>query len=138
MLETIICSTWLVPKTVFLSVLLTIAPAFVPEIDLVFAIGSAGRDASQTYQKMKDTVVSIVNKYGIEKVNYGVVTYGNTASVSQGFESVFPNSEALTSFVDSLPRKSGGLALDKALREVRRVFDSSAVFIKPSLPPYNS
>lgn len=98
-------------------------------MDLVFAIGSASRDASETYQKMKDVVVSIINKYGIDKVHYSVVTYGNTASISQGFESSFPSAEALTSFVRSLPRKSGGLAIDKALREAKKAFDSPKVLV---------
>ena len=95
---------------------------------MVFAIGSASRDAPETYNKMKDTIISIIDRYGISKIHYAIITYGNTASISQGFESSFPTAEDLTNFVKSLPRKSGGLAVDKALGEAKKAFDSPAVF----------
>ena len=50
-------------------------------MDLVFAVNAAPRDSVRMFKKIKDIIKAIIDKYGTERVHYGLVVYGDIALV---------------------------------------------------------
>lgn len=102
-------------------------PTRVPKIDLGFAIGSASSDASNTLQQMKNIVKGIADKYGTDKIHYGLITFDDDASIKLPFSTRISSPERLKSFIDSLPAITGGPAIDKALEAAVVLFEGRGV-----------
>ena len=98
----------------------------IPKLDLRFAISIGSSDADANLQKIKDTMKSIIDRYGKSDIRYSFVLFGDDPS-----ERVrFPESDRLTidllkDRIDRFPRISGA-ALDKALEETKRTFEDTA------------
>ncbi|KAJ7393300.1 hypothetical protein OS493_006269 [Desmophyllum pertusum] len=102
-------------------------PTKIAKVDLGFAIGVASRDASNTLQHMKDIIKSIVDKYGTDKVHYGLITFDNKASIKIPFSSRIDSAASLKSLIDSVPVTTGGPAVDKALEAAITLFGGEGV-----------
>jgi len=100
-----------------------------PEIDLAFALSSTSASFTETYKLMKDTINTIVNDYGIEKIHYSIIVFGASPKTFVQFSEKFPNSKNLVAFISALPRRSGGPSLDEALKEGRKLFQNQ--FARP-------
>ncbi len=95
------------------------------DLDLAFAISAnAALDSAENFRKMKDIIDWVINKYGVGKIQYGVVVFGNTPSVKVSFTQPF-NDEQLKTIIENTAQNTGGSNLEKALDEVQRLFDSS-------------
>lgn len=95
------------------------------DLDLAFAISAnAALDANENFNKMKDIIDWVLNKYGVGKIQYGVVVFGNTPSVKVRFTQPV-SEEKLKTILQNTARNTGGANLEKALDEVQRLFDSS-------------
>lgn len=101
--------------------------ASVPELDLVFAIAATSSDGEEIYKLMKSTIQSIITNYGVEKIQYGIIHYGDISSTQVKFGAKFPSLENFKSFIDSLPRYFGGRGVDKALVQADQLFKGAAV-----------
>ena len=80
----------------------------VPEIDLAFAISATASDADETFTRIKNTTKYIVNKYGTEKIHYGLLVFGTTPTVARGFSRDVFSKEDMIMLLDNIPRSSTG------------------------------
>ena len=48
---------------------------FAPEVDLLFAVSATTRNASETLRTMKDTLIYIINTYGVGNIRYVFVSF---------------------------------------------------------------
>ena len=95
-----------------------------PDIDLVFALSAAAVDADDTFDKIKDTVDTIIKQYGRDKIRYALMTFGDTASVVVDF-SDGRGKEALRATVQQLRRPNGEPDVERALKEAEKLFDNA-------------
>lgn len=79
-----------------------------PEIDLAFAISATASDADDTFLRIKDTTKYIVNKYGTEKIHYGLLVFGTMPSRGRGFSREMISQDDLISLLNAVPRSSTG------------------------------
>ena len=75
---------------------------------------------------MKDTISAIIGEYGLEKIDYGLIVFGDTASIKIQF-SDFSNMNDLLRYLSFIPKRRSGASLDEALREAESLFTASAV-----------
>ena len=99
----------------------------IPEIDLTFALSATSTSAENTYPLMKEAVKMIINRYGVNKIHYSVIVYGNVVTTRVSFADKIPRPEDLKTLIEALPEVNGGSSLGKALKEANRVFDGSGV-----------
>ena len=97
----------------------------VPETDIGFAISANAADSSTSFKKMKDTINSVIEKYGQARIRYSVIVFGSSPSVKVSFSDLHPSDLGLMSFVAALPR-SRGSNLAKTLEEVKNLFERNA------------
>ena len=98
----------------------------VSEIDLGFLISANAVSADENFQKIKDVINEIIDQYGKERLRYSVIVFGDTPSVKVRFNEIYQTEERLKRFVDTLPKPTGAPALDKALEEAKKLFESEA------------
>ena len=93
---------------------------------MIFALSSTAASAEKTFLLMKDSISEIIDKYGIGNAHYGLVVFGETATTKVSFSSGYTDSDKLIKYIDSVPRRTRGPALDKAIDEVKAMFESPA------------
>lgn len=107
--------------------LFSLADSVITEkIDLGFAISAAALNAKETFDKVKETVKSIIKKYGVGNLRYAVIIYGSDAKLVLSFERTFPSLEDWLTEVDSMRTEPGTPALEKALQKAKELFQSAA------------
>jgi hypothetical protein len=92
---------------------------------MIFAISSRAARADSNFNKIKESLQSIIDRYGTFKIRYGVIVFGNTPSVRISLRDSFRQDDLLKRAIDTIPRSSGanfGSALEKA----KEMFDNSA------------
>ena len=97
----------------------------VPMVDLAFALSATATDASVNFKLMKDTITSFADMYGVSKINYAVITYGQSQRKWVDFQNQPSDFEDMKKTVDAIARETGVVALDKALDEARKLFDGA-------------
>ena len=92
-----------------------------PRLDLVFAISSTSTDASEVFQLMADTIDSLLQKYDSSRIRYGLLVYGDDATV---FVHLKNNTDAdqIQELMATILPSVGGSALDKALETASEIF----------------
>ena len=83
----------------------------VPEIDLAFAISATASDAEETFTRIKDTTKYIVNKYGTDKIHYGLLVFGTVPSRVRDFRRDMVSKDDMIRLLESVPRSSTGWCL---------------------------
>lgn len=96
-----------------------------PIVDLAFALSATATDADTNFKLMKDTITSFADLYGMSKINYAVIAYGERQRKWVDFQSQPSDFEDLKKVVDTISREAGVVALDKALDEARKLFDGA-------------
>ena len=99
----------------------------VPEVDVAFAISGTSVNNRETFALMKDTISWIIAEYGTENLRYSIILFGAYANIRLNFDGGVSNANALTKFVQSLPRTSGGPDLIGALKQAESAFESAGV-----------
>ena len=95
----------------------------VPTVDLAFALSATASDADTNFKLMKDTITSFADMYGMSKINYAVIAYGERQRTWFNFQTQPSDFGDLKKIVDAISREAGVVALDKALDEARKLFD---------------
>ena len=98
----------------------------IPYVDLGFAISATATSAGENYLKMKEIMKEIVDKYGLGRVRYTVITFGRNSDVKIRFNDNFPSEEKLKTFLEAVPRSSGGADLAQALERAKEVFSEDS------------
>lgn len=93
-------------------------------IDLVFAISASSTEAKETFELMKETLLSIVSEHGAENIRYTVMTYGSVTRTIVDFQDTFPNEQALLKKLESLSAVGGTPDLDLALADAKKAFEA--------------
>ena len=96
----------------------------IPQIDLGFAISATAVSASDTFERIKDTITAIVDEYGItDRLRYGLIVFGRNAAQKLSF-SEKSDINTLKAKIKSSQRPGGEPNLQKALEEAKQLFDS--------------
>lgn len=98
-----------------------------PLIDLTFALSATSVSFTTTFTLMKKTVQSIAQKYGVDRIHYGVIVFGSVATKHIDFAANLPNRDELVREVSQLPLEEGKPDLVLALQEAKRVFEMKEV-----------
>lgn len=72
---------------------------------------------------MKDTITEIIREYGLGKIRYGLIVFGDTANIKIQF-SDHNKIDNLLQYLAVIPKRSGA-ALDEMLKEAERLFSTS-------------
>lgn len=73
---------------------------------------------------MQNTIKAFINKYGVKKIHYSIIVYGDSVIRVVNFNRTFPISVSdLKAAIDKQPALSGGPVLKDALQEAFRVFN---------------
>lgn len=96
-----------------------------PEIDLAFAISAAASNSDKTFKRIKDTINTIINKYGTEQIRYALVVFGSSATTAVSFREQFASRKDLTTYLSLARQERGEPDIVKAFDEVKRLFDSA-------------
>lgn len=91
-------------------------------MDLAFVISTTAVDQDKNFEKTKEIIKQTVEKFGLQRVRYSLITFGATPDVRIRFDNVFDTEEELGNLVDNVKKAVGAAALDKALEEVRYLF----------------
>ena len=92
---------------------------------MAFAISAnAALDSDENFQKMKDIIDWVITKYGVGKIQFGVVVFGNTPTVVVSFTQPV-NDEQLKNIIQNTTINREGSNLESALGEVRNLFQLS-------------
>lgn len=81
--------------------------------------------ASDTFERIKDTINAIVDEYGVtNRLRYGLVVFGRNAVQKLSFSEESSDINALKTKIKSSQRPVGGPNLQKALEEAKRLIES--------------
>lgn len=75
----------------------------------MIAMCAVSGQLNKTFTLMKDTIKSIVDKYGTSKIHYSVVIYGTQAVPMLGFPSRAVTKEDIKKSINILPKPRGRL-----------------------------
>ena len=75
---------------------------------------------------MKDAIGEIVKEYGLEKINYGLIVFGDTASIKIQFGG-FDKGEDLLRYLAVVPKQSKGASLSEMLEDAEKLFSASGI-----------
>lgn len=97
-----------------------------PNIDLAFAISATSANSNQSYNLMKNTIKKFIDQYGVDKIHYSLIVYGDSIVRVVNFNHTFPPSAIdLKAAIDAQPAISGGPYLEGALQEAFKVFNET-------------
>ena len=97
----------------------------IPEVDLAFAINAASVKAADNFEKAKAVIKSIIDAYAMNKLRYGVIVFGSSASIEVSFGDDFPTDESLKNVITILSGSKERPDLDKALKKGKELFDEA-------------
>ena len=97
----------------------------IPEVDLAFAINAASVKADDNFEKAKEVIKSIIDTYAMNKLRYGVIVFGSSASIRVSFGDDFPTDENLKNVITILSGSNERPALDEALKKGKELFDEA-------------
>ena len=94
-------------------------------VDVAFALSATATDADTNFKLMKDTITAFADMYGVSKINYAVITYGERRRKWVDFQNQPSDFEDMKKTVGDIARETGVVALDKALEEAKKLFDGA-------------
>ena len=92
----------------------------------MFALSATSANSVQSYELMKSTVKTFINRYGANKVHYSIIVYGDSVIRVVNFNKTFPISASdIKDAIDRQAALIGGPFLKSALQEAFRVFNET-------------
>lgn len=95
----------------------------IPKLDLAFAISALPTD--NNFGVILDVVKEITERFFSDRVKYGLIVFGRTASIRIHFRDGFTDPEDLERFIGLIPGNNDEPALDQALVAAERLFESA-------------
>ena len=87
-------------------------------------ISATATRSTENFEKMKQIVNSIVERYGTFNISYSVIVFGRTPTVHWRLGGSFPDDRSLQNIINNA-QKSSGASLDNALEEAKKVLEAS-------------
>lgn len=81
--------------------------------------------ADDNFEKAKEVIKSIIDTYAMNKLRYGVIVFGSSASIKVSFGDDFPTDEDLKNVITILSGSNELPALDEALKKGKELFDDA-------------
>lgn len=95
-----------------------------PELDVTFALSATSVQSQKTFVLMRGTIISIINRYGIDRIHYSAIVFGSgIPTTSFDFASNIPDQDELIRKVIRLRKRDGRPDLEQALEEAKRIFE---------------
>lgn len=92
----------------------------------MFALSATSASSAQSYELMKSTIKTFINTYGVNKIHYSIIVYGDSVIRVVNFNKTFPiSANDLKTAIDRQPALKGGPVLKDALQEAFRVFNET-------------
>ena len=109
---------------------ITLFPSYItvstPIVDLGFALSATSANSNVIFMLMKSVINTIIDRYGVDKVGFSVIVYGNVATTRLSEFNLKFTQDDLIKAVKNLRRVGGPVDLGKALKEARSLFDAKA------------
>ena len=94
------------------------------ELDVTFALSATSVQSQKTFVLMRGTIISIINRYGIDRIHYSAIVFGSgIPTTSFDFASNIPDQDELIRIVIRLRKRDGRPDLEQALEEAKRIFE---------------
>lgn len=81
--------------------------------------------ADDNFEKAKEVIKAIIDAYSMNKLRYGVIVFGSSASIKVSFGDDFPSDEGLKTVIDFLSGSKETPDLDDALKKGKELFDEA-------------
>jgi len=81
---------------------------FFPHLELVvtFALSATSVDSQETFDLMRGTIISIIKRYGIDRIHYSAIVFGSgIPTTSFDFASNIPDQNELIRKVIRVPKR---------------------------------
>lgn len=88
----------------------------------MFAISAASANADENFKKVKEVIKAIIDTYSMNKLRYGVIVFGSSATTRIALLDDFPSDKKLKSFLNIISRERELPDLDKALKMGKELF----------------
>lgn len=75
------------------------------------------------FKKMRDVIKRIIRQYGMRRIHYSVITYGDPPQIKLKFINNIKDDKALEAFIDTIAVNNAGGDLAAALQSAQRMFD---------------
>lgn len=82
------------------------AKPIIPQLDMVFTISAAALASDYNFESTKGIIKKIIDKYGVDRISYSLVTYGDPPAVHLRFREKFKR-DRLVKLIEALPKPSG-------------------------------
>ena len=97
----------------------------IPEMDLLFAVSTTATDSEANMAYTKEIMNKIIEKYGIKKIKYSLLTFGQEPYVHFKFNFISDNVNRLKQAIEKSKMQSIGASLQKAMEKAKEVFDEA-------------
>jgi len=94
-------------------------------MDLLLAISTTATESDDNLRYSNEVIHKIIEKYGIRKIKYSLLTFGQEPYVYFKFNSIFDDVDRLKLAIDAGKMRSSGASLEKALEKSKEVFDET-------------
>ena len=94
-------------------------------MDLLVAISSTATESEDNLVYSKEVIYKIIEKYGIRKVKYSLLTFGKEPHVYFKFNSIFDDVDRLKLAIDGGKMRSSGVSLQTTMEKAKEVFDEA-------------
>ena len=105
-------------KRMYCGFVVVIREPVVPEVDLGFIISAGSTDSAATLRQIKAIIKSFIDKYSMNRLRYGIISYGSTPRV----ELALPDSVnvGVSQTIEAIRRPSGTPGLGQSSATWRR------------------
>ena len=94
-------------------------------MDLLFAISTTTTESDANMAYIKRVMYSIIEKYGIKKLKYSLLTFGQEPFVHFKFNFISDEVNRLKSAIENSEMQSSGASLEKAMEGAKEVLDEA-------------
>ena len=95
-------------------------------MDIGFALSATTVDSSAIFTLMKNTIITIIERYGVDRVKSSVIVYGSVVTTQLGdFKRDFTQEDLIRAVNNTAPNP-GPVNLDQALQQAVIIFNSKA------------
>jgi len=93
----------------------------------MFAVSAVSSQSTATFSLIKETIKSIADQYGAQRLRYSLLVFGSRSVSSFTFADGLTDKDQIKRLIDAADRQFGDPALNTALEEAKKTFDGDGV-----------